>query len=272
MRFSLFFLPLLFLAAAPAKAQTNTSPDRRVATGIVLINDKTPVDFKTVINALKTEWGVRLDSFNLAEKTLILYTPEATVMLANMDYPAAPAEIRSAAEGAWMWRSAADEAPRHQSQVVISAIGSGARPVELYKVFTRVAAALLDNTSACGVYMTSQYVLQSKAFFLQAARNLNQNVLPVYCWVYFGMLQENGLSSAYTYGLTEFGMPDLEIVKSSHPLQEIHAILYDAANDALQHNTRLQDGSTIETLEGQKITLKLSKSALLDGQTLKVEY
>lgn len=244
----------------------------KVVTGTVLVNDRTPLDFKAVVASLKTDWNVRLDSFSQAEKTLVLYTPGATVMLANMDYPAPAAEIRGAAEMAWMWLTAAEEATRHQSQVVISVIGPVSKPVDLYKLFTRVAAATLDNSSSCGVFMNTQYVLQPKAFYLQSARNLNEKALPIYCWVLFGMVQQDGLSSGYTYGLQEFGMADLEIAKSKHSLQEVHAILYDIVADALQNNTRLQDGSVIETLEGQKITLKLLKSALMEGQSLKVEY
>jgi len=268
--FSVLLISLFTQVDLPAQ-QTGT-PEHKVVTGIVLLNDRTAVDFKTVLQALKTEWGIRVDSFNQAEKTLILHTSDATVMLANMDYPVAPAEIQMAAEGAWLWKTAAAEAPRHQSQVVISAIGVPSRPIELYKIFTRIAAAVLDNTRACGIYMNSQYLLQSKAFYLQAARNLDQDVLPIYCWIYFGMLQQEGLSSGYTFGLTEFGLTDLEVNKSKHSLQEVHAILYDAAGDALRHKVLLQDGGTIETLEGQKITLRLSKSVLLEGKTLKVDY
>ena len=120
--------------------------------------------------------------------------------------------------------------------------------------------------------MNTQFVLQSRAFYLQAARNLNEKALPIYCWVLFGMFEQDGLNNGYTYGMQEFGMPDLEIAKSKHSLQEVHAILHDIVADALQNNTRLQDGSIVETLEGQKITLKMAKSTLMEGESLKVEY
>lgn len=264
-------LALICLASQTIFSQQSGN-QTKVVTGTVLVNDRTPLDYKAVVAALKSDWGVRLDSFSQSEKTLVLYTPGATVMLANMDYPAPPADIRAVAEMAWMWATAAEEAPRHQSQVVISVVGPVNKPVDLYKLFTRVAAATLDNTRSCGVFMNSQYVLQSKAFYLQAARNLNEKALPIYCWVLFGMFEQDGLNNGYTYGMQEFGMSDLEIAKSKHSLQEVHAILYDIVADALQNNTRLQDGSVIETLEGQKITLKMAKSTLMEGESLKVEY
>ena len=270
MRILVFVLALI--SVRPILFAQQTTNQTKVVTGTVLVNDRTPLDFKAIPAALKSDWGVRLDSVSQSDKTLVMYTPLATVMLANMDYPAPLADIQGASEAAWMWKTASEEASRHQSQVVISVIGTVNKPVELYKLFTRGAAAVLDNTRSCGVYMNTQYVLQSKAFYLQAARNLNEKVLPIYCWVFFGMLQQEGLSSAYTYGMQEFGLPDLEISKSKHSLQEVHAILHDIVADALQNNTRLQDGSIVETLEGQKITLKLTKSALFEGQTLRVEY
>ncbi|TNE64499.1 MAG: DUF4261 domain-containing protein [Bacteroidetes bacterium] len=268
-RFPLF---LLLCYSSLLHAQQTGTDDNKVVSGIVLLNANTPVDLPQLATAIEKDWKVRLDSSKVNGKTLVLFTTNATIMLANLDYPASPGEIRSAAEGAWMWPTARDEAPRHQSQVVISVIGSTSKPVYLYQLFTRAAAAVLDNSNACGVYMSTQLVLQSKSFFLQSARNLDQLVLPVYCWVYFGMFQDGGASCAYTYGLTEFGMPDLEIVKSSHTLQEAHAVLYDAVKDALQNKKPLEDGSVIETLEGQKITLELSKSVYLSGETLKVGY
>ena len=273
MRIFASLLTLICLSVSTSFAQQPVNQSK-VVTGTVLVNDRASLDFKTLLAALKSEWGVRLDSFSQAEKTLVLYTPGATVMLANLEYPAPLADLKGPAEAAWMWRTATEEISRHQSQVVISVIGPVNKPLDLYKLFTRVAAATLDNTRSCGVFMNTQYVLQSKAFYLQAARNLNEKALPIYCWVFFGMFQHEGenLSSGYTYGMQEFGMPDLEIVKSKHSLQEVHAILHDMVTDALQNNNRLQDGSLIETLEGQKLTLKLSKSTLMDAQTLKVEY
>lgn len=269
---TLIFISTFFLFLSGKLLAQQTASENKVITGTVLLNDHTPPDFKVLMHALKADWNVRLDSFSQSEKTLVLYTPGATVMLAFLDYPVPLAEIKSAAEGAWLWRSAGEEAPRHQSQVVVSAIGSPDRALDLYKLYTRVAAAVLDNSNSCGVYLSSQYLLQSKLFFLQAARNMGPNTLPVYCWIYFGMFQEKELSNAYTYGLSEFGMPDIEILHSKKPLQEIHAVLYDAASDALLKNTELKDGSVIETLEGTKITLTLSKATFWEGQTLKAEY
>lgn len=269
----ILFITLICLTFGHLAAQKTAPSDNKAVSGTVLLNDKKPLDFKTLAETIRKDWGIRLDSFQATAKTLALYTTGATVMLAYVDYPASIVEIKSAAEGAWMWPAARDEAPLHQTQVVVTVVGANNRPVQLYKLYTRAAAAVLDNTRACGVYLPNQYLLQSKDFFLQAARNLDQNELPIYCWVYFGMFQDSGLTCAYTYGLSEFGMPDLEIVKSKHPLQEAHAVLYDAAKDALQNNIMLQDGSVIETLEGEKFTLKLTKSQYLEGkQTLKVAY
>jgi len=255
------------------RAQKTVSTDNKAVSGIVLLNEKAPVNFSVLAESIKKDWGVRLDSFNQTGKNLVLYTTGATVMLAYQDYPASPVEIKSAAEGAWMWQAARTEAPKHRAQVMVTVVGANNKAVQLYKLYTRVAAAVLDNSRSCGVYLPGQYLLQSKAFFLQAARNLDQNTLPIYCWIYFGMFEDGGQTCAYTYGLPEFGMSDLEIVKSKHTLQEAHAVLYDAAKDALQKNRILQDGSVVETLEGKKYTLTLSKSPYLDGrETLKVGY
>jgi len=269
----ILFAALAAFSCPILRAQKPAAADNKAVSGIVLLNEKAPLNFSALTESIKKDWGIRLDSSSQSGKNLVLYTTGATIMLAYQDYPAAPVEIKSAAEGAWMWSAARTEAPKHQAQVVVTVVGALNKPVQLYKLYTRAAAAVLDNSRSCGVYLPGQYLLQSKAFFLQAARSLDQTTLPLYCWVYFGMFEDDGKTCAYTYGLTEFGMTDLEIVKSDHTMQEAHAVLYDAAKDALQNNRSLQDGSVIETLEKQKYTLTLAKSPYLDGrQMLRVAY
>ena len=157
--------------------------------------------------------------------------------------------------------------------MIISVIGSSSRTLDLYKIFTKVAAATLEKSNSSGVFLNSQYVISSKPFFTAAARNmLNEQSIPVYCWVYFGMLQENNLNSGYTYGMSEFGYPDLEIVKSAHNTQEVHAALYDVTHNIIQYKLQLQDGQQVTTGDDIKITVKKMPGQMLEGTVLRIEY
>ncbi|MFN8303675.1 MAG: DUF4261 domain-containing protein [Saprospiraceae bacterium] len=270
MRIPAFFTALLLsFLATTAFAQKNKPADaQKIVTGTILLNDKTPVDNKAFLAALKTDWGIRTDSVQAGEKTLVFSLPNnTTVMIAWLNYPAAPAEIKAAADISMIWPGAADEAGRHQSQAVVSVIGPASRTVELYKLFTKISAALLDNTRSSGIYLSSQYLLVPKGYFIESARGLNDQVLPLSCWIYFGLQQNGDKNSGYTYGMGEFGLPEFEVVNSEHAVQEVYALLTDAVDYVIRTNTRFQEGQYFNAPNGEKIQVQVSKSVLLKNET-----
>lgn len=266
-----FFPLLLLLVSLQNTAPAQNNQKSQVVSGTVLVNDKSPLDAKSLFATLKTDWKVNADSLNNADKTIVFSTPGATVMIAQLNYPADPIEIRAAAQLSWMWTTAAEEALRHQSQVVISVIGAPDKTLDLHLLFSKVAAAVLESTRSSGVYMSSQYLLISKGFYSAAAHNMLDNqTLPIYCWVYFGMPGDGG---GYTFGLQDFGLKEMEIVKSEHNSSEVHAALYDAVSSVVKYHTRPLDGESIVTEEGSKIKVHAMKGIFLQGQdVLQLEY
>lgn len=272
MRHNIFILLLCLLVSQHVFSQTTEVPPK-VVTGTILLSTKKAPDAKALLAALKADWKLRTDSSSSSDKTLVFSSGNATVMLAYLDYPVNPAEIAAAARLSWLWKNAAAEASKHQAQVVISVLGADNRTLDLYKLFTKVAAATLQNTAAIGTFINSQYLLLPKDFYLTSARTLlNDNALPVYCWTYFGIMEEGEVSSGYTYGLRDFGLEEMEIVKAKGSASEIHAALFDAASSVIQYNTRLQDGQQFTTIEGTKLTARKSKAAFVDGDTFKLSF
>ena len=275
MRYTLLFAAMIAFLPATIFAQAKKSPVtataakiQKVVTGSVLLNEKTAPDFKALLATLKTDWKFRTDSVTMNAKTLVFTTPGATVTLAYLDYAIAPNEIKAAANLSWLWHSAGQEAGRHQAQVVISVIGSPGRVLDLHKMFTRIAGGVLENTRASGIYMNNQYLLLSKGFYTAAAHNLlTNNSLPIYCGVHFGMAEEGGKSSGYTFGLQEFGLPEMEIVQSLRPMAEMHAVLYEAAATVVEYGTKVRDGQTLTTREDQQLPVRMSASTVLEGLT-----
>jgi hypothetical protein len=265
--FCLFFIILSFaVTAQPANSQ-------KIVTASVLVNDKIAPDPQQILSALRSDWKMKPDSINISDKTLVFSVAGATVMLAHLDYPVEAAEVQAAASISWLWKNAGPEIAKHQSQVVISILGSSSKALDLYKVLTKVAAATLEKTNSSGVFLNSQYVVSSKPFFIAGARNMMQEQsLPVYCWIYFGMLQENNLNSGYTYGMAEFGKEDMEIFHSEHSVQEVHAALYDATQSIILYNLQLNDGQEVTTGEGVKIPVKKMKGQMLEGEVLRLQY
>ncbi len=273
MRHNIFILLLCLLVSQHVFSQQTQTTSPKVVTGTILLSSKKAPDAKALLAALKADWKLRTDSSSITDKTLVFSSGNATVMLAYLDYPANPAEIAAAARLSWLWKNAAAEASKHQAQVVISILGTDNHTLDLYKLFSKVVAATLQNTASLGAFMNSQYLLLPKDFYLASARTLlNDNALPVYCWTYFGIMEENEVSSGYTYGLRDFGLEEMEIVKAKGSASEIHATLFDAASSVIQYNTRLQDGQQFTTIEGTKLTVRKSKAAFVDGDTFKLSF
>jgi hypothetical protein len=265
-------LPLTFLLLpllAPAQSGA------RVVSGAVLLNTRTMPKPKEVLDELRGNWKVKTDSVNISDKTVVFSAPEGTVMLAYLDYPVAQNEVYTAASISWLWKNAEAEATRHQAQMVISVLGaSQSDPVKLYQLFTRVAGGVLSATDAAGVYMNEELLLLSKGYYLEAAKNMSDDNLPLYCWLYFGLMEEDGgKAGAFTYGLKEFGFPEMEITQSAHSLQEAHAVLYDAAAYVLRYKVHLKDGQQVPLDAGLKIPVTVSKAVYIqEGETIKLSY
>jgi Domain of unknown function (DUF4261) len=253
----------------------SVTANKQVVIGQILKNDKAAFDSKSFLSALGADWKVKTDSISNKGQTLVFTSGNLVVTIANMDYALPPADIAAAAEISWLWKTAEIDAARHKSYLQISVIGTPGQTVKLYKLFTKVAACALENSNASGIFLQNQYLLLSKGYFTEAAKNMTDDNLPVYLWVYFGILQEKGKSSGYTYGLKEFGMQEIEIVNSDHSLQEVHACIVDATQFVLMSNKRLQDGEEVSGGDGevaQKIKVNLSDGAFLEGKTLKLRF
>lgn len=265
-------LLLFILVAFQGGLYAQKTAEQLVVSGIVLLQEKKAPDNKALLSALKSSWKLKADSVNIADKTVVFNTiGGATVMIAYLEYPAALDEVGAAARLSWLWKTAAEETSRHQAQVVISVIGPANRSLDLHKIFTQTAAAVLETTRSPGLFMDGQYLLLSAGYYIAAARNMVQNqTIPLYCWVYFG---RPGEGNSFTYGMSEFGLPEMEIVNSTNAEAEVHATLYDAAMSVVKYGTILQDGQTLTTEEGTKSVVHLTKGTYLEEKkVLRLEY
>jgi Tfp pilus assembly protein PilX len=263
----------LALALLPALLPAQTASTPKVVTGTVLLNDRTAPNFKKLLATLPSDWLVRTDSVNVTDKTAVFSTPGATVMLAWLDYPVPPDEVQVSARISWLWKNAEVEATKSQAQLVISVLGDPKNTVDLYRIFTRVTAASLTQIpSAPGVFMNSEYLVLSRGYYTEVARNMGTQDVPLYLWAYFGLLQNEGKSGCYTYGLSEFGLLEMELVDSPLGLQDAHALIFEAAQTAVRKGEQWRDGQSVELSDGQKITVGVSDAKYIGdgGKTLKI--
>lgn len=254
---------LLLLVAGNFASFAQSGQSSRVITGTVLLSGTGLPGVGELSRTMTQDWKLRIDSSSTSDKTVILNSGRITIMIAQLDYPVDHIEIRAAARLAWRWPDAETQALKHTAQAVISVVGEGVSGTDMHIAFSKVAAAILASTAASGVYMNSQYLLVSSDSYLSAARNMADNqVLPLYCWIYFGRPGEGG---AFTFGMEEFGCSELEITGSQQQESDVQGTLYDAVYALLKYGGRQGEEQVIMTEEGQKLTYKPTKSSFIEG-------
>jgi Domain of unknown function (DUF4261) len=264
---------ILFLAVLFSQTGLFAQSGDKIISGTILLNTLQMPDAKALQQHLKTTWKIPADSMTVSDKTIIYNCGFATLIFAYLDYPMDPAEVGAAARLSWLWKTAAKDAGAHKAQLVVTVIGSDKQTTDLYKLFTKSTGAALEKTNASGVYMNSQYLLLEKGFYQAAAVNLRTNpkALPVYCWIYFGLLGEENNNGSFTFGLSEFGLPEMEISGSKHSVEEVHATLVEAVQYVIDYNLKLKDGQNLETSYGP-LPVRFGKSVFTEGNAVSIKY
>ena len=147
-----------------------------------------------------------------------------------------------------------------------------ASTVDKYSLLTKINASLLRTCdTAIGIYQGSATLLVPKSVYIDFADMLNEEMLPIQLWIYIGLVQENGKTSMYSYGLAEFGKLEMEIINSDIDVNYLFDFLSNILYYIIDQDVTLLDGETIGMSEEQKLTIRESKAVYLEGDSLKIE-
>ncbi len=119
------------------------------------------------------------------------------------------------------------------------------------------------------------------AFYIKEADKIREDKWPTEDWVWCGtFIKREGYYCAFTYGLTAFGMKEIEVIdlKGSEGIseelaqKEIEALgemLDSIVNVLLTLNRYLKDEDVLVLSKGTKVTFKLSEGVMHESPTLK---
>ena len=255
-------------------SETTTDKESSTVLGMVLLNDISKIDFKKVIGELQYKYDITITGQDVDEEkgvgVIQLTGSQIAIML--MDVPIPGDELEFPSQISYLWPDAKDLTPKHKGHIIISVTSTGDNKLKMFKTFTRVASSILTNTNALGIYLGNQTLVLPTAFYVDGAKSMTDDSLPLMNWIYIGLRDENDRNSGYTFGLKEFGFDEMEILNSKNSKEEIHEILFNLSHYVILSNVTLKDGETIGLTEDQKIKLTKSKGVQLEGTTLKVSY
>ena len=240
--------------------------------GMVLLEEPNSMEIENVVKELRNKWGLKVDDTESDKETSVLLINNYKIAIGNMPMAIPGDEIRENAEYNYFWENGVNEAPKHKGHIILSLMNGGKNPVQENILYTKVASSILNNSKSTGIYIGGRSLVLKKDFYNSNVEIMTENDLPLYNWIYFGMRTRQGKNSVYTYGLSDFGKMEMEIIDSKHPLVELNSLMFDLAHYVIANDVTLKSGETIGVSEEQKLKITESNGVYLDERTLKIEY
>lgn len=249
------------------------TPANSVILAMPLFKNSEGYDIEKVIEHLRTFWNLNIgDTENTNNETAVFDIDGQMVAIATMPAPVPTEELEEVASYNYLWPNAAEELKDHTAHAIVTVLSGEQSPVERYSLLSKILCSILMTSNCVGIYQGSQTLLVSRDYYLNCIEDLQTGEVPVPIWIYIGIRpNENKTVSLYTYGLTDFGKPEIEIINSKMETTDLYDFMLNITSYIIGSNVTLRDGETIGYNADHKVPINLSKGVHLDGQTLKME-
>jgi hypothetical protein len=250
------------------------APEKKVniILGMVLLNSDQPFSFDIFKKDYLENNEVAIPSHEGSDSAYVFEFEGEMVALSFMPAPVPQGDIDATAHYAYNWPTVLEDLKSHRSHIIVSILTGGDNQLKRYVMFTTMVCSLLRTNDAPGVYMGNQSLLISKEEYLESAAGWSEDFLPINLWVYFGLRSYENKNSGYTYGLTEWGKTEMEIVESNKPIEDIREFLFNLSHYVIQSDVTFHDGETCGVSEEQKIKITLSKARFVEGKSIKLNF
>lgn len=240
--------------------------------GMVLLEKSDAIQLDKVISDLRDQWNLEIQDPAIDDNSAGFNIKGYTIAIAEVPAAIPGDEIGIAADYNYFWKNGREESVKHKGHVIITLMNPGKNAITENLLFNKVVASVLTNSESLGVYIGARTLLISKDFYLANSEMMSAENLPLFNWIYFGLRQENGKQSVYTYGLADFGKTEIEILDSKESFEDLTDLIFNITHYIIASDITLKDGETIGMSATQKLKIKESKGRYLEGRTLKIDY
>lgn len=238
--------------------------------GFVLLSEPewNPQD---LVTDLRMTWGIDGEVNEDSEGTVVfVQTDDMMAAVSLMPGPIPDGEAEQNAETNYMWPEAVEAAKAHKAHLLVAVLGTDADLLEKGKLFVKLMACCCNQKRASGVN-TSGTVFQPE-FYRDFSMMMKEDTLPLFNWIWFGLYRREGGICGYTYGMTAFGMDEMEVLDADAQPEEVRDFLASLAGYVLEEGVTLQDGETIGFSAEDKHAITRSEGISLPGSTLKITF
>ena len=262
--------------AKRAEAEAEDESDHTgVFTGFVLLS-KAEWDKKQFIRDMKEKWDIVVDEYDASEEkdddALVFEVGDMLAAVSLNNYPIPGGEAEGNAENNYMWEDAVKVAKKHRAHLMVAVLGKEEDLLEKGKLFTKVVAACCRQEYATGIY-TSGVVFEHR-FYEGFADMMQEDELPIFNWIWFGLWRDENGMNGYTYGLDVFGKDEMEVLGTDAKPSDLRDFLASLVSYVLENDVELHDGETIGFDADDKHTITRSPGVGLpeEQMTLKISW
>ena len=262
--------------AKRAEAEAEDESDHTgVFTGFVLLS-KAEWDKKQFIRDMKEKWDIAVDEYDASEEkaddALVFEVGDMLAAVSLAAYPIPGGEAEGNAENNYMWRDAVKVAKEHRAHLMVAVLGKEEDLLEKGKLFTKVVAACCRQEYATGIY-TSGVVFEPR-FYEGFADMMQNDELPIFNWIWFGLWRDEHGMNGYTYGMASFGKDEMEVLGTDAEPGDLRDFLASLTSYVLENDVELHDGETIGFSADDKHTITRSPGVGLpeEQMTLKISW
>ena len=240
-----------------------------VFTGFVLLS-KGKWDKQQFIQDMKEKWNITVDEHDASEDksddALVFEVGDMLAAVSLGTYPIPNGEAEINAENNYMWEDAVKIAKEHCAHIMVAVLGKEEDLLEKGKLFTKLVAACGRQKYATGVY-TSGVVFEPR-FYEGFADMLQNDELPIFNWIWFGLYRDENGMNAYTYGMDVFGKDEMEVLGTDAEPSDLRDFLASLVSYVLENDVELHDGETIGFSAGDKRTITRSPGVSLPEEQM----
>lgn len=244
-----------------------------MVTAFILLPEKYTLNFQEIVAELKHQYKIAIvpEHFDAEKSSGILHIGKAQVILTTITEPI-PGDWTVALHQTPMGTRAKEVIDKHRAHLVVSVISDETNTLHLYRQLTPVVASVLNHSDNLGVYLPAQQLLLPKGLFIQEAKTMKDDTLPLFNWIAFIVVDDEKGNGGYTRGLSAFGHQELEIVHSKRTTNDIREMLFFLCHYIIQNQITLHDGETVGFSEEEKIVISESPSVFGKGNILRIDY
>ena len=262
--------------AKRAEAESEGKSDRTgVFTGFVLLS-RGEWDKEQFIRDMQEKWDIPVDEYDASgekdDDALVFEVGDMLAAVSLADFPIPGGEAEANAENNYMWEDAVKTAREHRAHLLVAVLGKEENLLEKGRLFTKVVAACCRQEYAAGIY-TSGVVFEPR-FYEGFADMMQEDELPIFNWIWFGLWRDENGMNGYTYGMASFGKDEMEVLGTNADPNDLRDFLASLASYVLENDVELHDGETIGFTADDKHAITRSPGVGLpeEQMTLKISW